>query len=116
MHVMLLCDLFYFEFYYREKSKEWWIVTSSGDKIMHEAQAQRCMAHLLLERIIELRLVLTSPKLLPADEVNISHQQTGMQSAAHFFFVVACSANTSTQCFALNSRKKRGSLCTPSVS
>ena len=39
---------------------------------------------------------------------SLREQETG--SIAHFFLVVACSANTSTQWVALNSRMNRGSL------
>lgn len=65
---------------------------------------------LLLPGVVELRLVPTPPKLLPVFTLS---QQCAANDAVGtcLFLVETCSANTSTQCFALNSRIKRGSLC-----
>lgn len=57
----------------------------------------------LFPGVVEFWLVDSSPQLLPAC------QRLYPEEFTHFFFDVACSAKTSTQCFALNERMKAGS-------
>lgn len=59
--------------------------------------------------VSELALVLATPQFPPAQLVS-KFFTNAEKHCAYFFFVGTCSANTSTQYFALNSLMKRGSL------